>query len=85
MCDSLDDEKKDHFKKEDNKRKKERRDNLDNGEKEQFRKYERKGKKVMCDNLEVGEKEKVRKNDKKRKMDKRLKTLDERSSIFDNV
>ena len=39
----------------------------------------------MRDNLEAGGKEKVRKIDKKRKMNKRLKTLDERSSIFDNV
>ena len=39
----------------------------------------------MHDNLDAGEKEKVRKIDKKRKMNKRLKTLDERSSIFDNV
>ena len=39
----------------------------------------------MRDNLEAGEKEKVTKIDKKRKMNKRLKTLDERSSIFDNV
>ena len=30
-------------------------------------------------------KKKVTKNDKKRKMNKRLKTLDERSGIFDNV
>ena len=45
----------------------------------------KKGKKVMHDNLDAGEKEKVRKIDKKRKMNKRLKTLDERSSIFDNV
>ena len=73
------------LKKEDDKRKKERCDNLDNDEKEQLRKYEKKGKKVMRDNLEAGEKEKVRKIDRKRKMDKRLKTFHERSSIFDNV
>ena len=73
------------LKKEDDKRKKERYDNLDNDEKEQLRKYEKKGNKVICDNLEAGEKEKVRKIDRKRKMDKRLKTFHERSSIFDNV
>ena len=39
----------------------------------------------MPDSLEDYEKEQVRKNDKERKMDKRLQTLDERSSIFDNV
>ena len=85
MRDNLDNEKKRLFKKEDNKRKKERHDNLDDDEKEQLRKYEKKGKKVMHDNLEAGEKEKVTKIDKKRKMNKRLKTSDERNSIFDNV
>ena len=39
----------------------------------------------MRDSLGDDEKEQVRKNDKKRKMDKRLQTLDERSSISDNV
>ena len=39
----------------------------------------------MCDSLGDDEKEQVRKNDKKRKMDKRLQTLDESSSIFNNV
>ena len=39
----------------------------------------------MCGNLEDGEKEEVRKNDKKRKMDKCLKTSNEKSSIFNNV
>ena len=73
------------MKKEDTKRKKERCGNLGDNEKEQVRKYESKGKKGMCDNFEAGEKEKVKKNDKKGKMEKRLKTLDERSSIFDNV
>ena len=38
----------------------------------------------MHDSLMDDEKEQVRKNDKKRKMDKRLQTLDKRSSIFDN-
>ena len=85
MRDNLDDEKKDYLKKEDNKRKKERHGNLDDAKKEQLRKYEKKGKNVMRDNLEAGEKEKVRKLGEKRKMNKCLKTLDERSSIFDNV
>ena len=71
--------------KEDSKRKKEKHENLDDNEKEQFKKYEKKGKKVKCDSLGDDEKEQVRKNDKKRKMDKRLQTLDERSSIFNNV
>ena len=35
---NLDDEKKEHLKKQDNKRKKEKRDNLDDNEKEQLRK-----------------------------------------------
>ena len=39
----------------------------------------------MHDSLSDDEKDQVRKNDKKRKMDKRLQTLDERNSIFDNV
>ena len=38
----------------------------------------------MRDSLGDAEKEQARKNDK-RKMDKRFQTLDERSSIFDNV
>ena len=85
MRDNLDNEKKEHLKKEDNKRKKEKCDNLDDNKREQLRKYEKKGKKVMCYSLGDDEKEQVGKNDKKRKMDKRLQTLDERSSIFDNV
>ena len=39
----------------------------------------------MYNSLSNDEKDQVRKNDKKRKMDKRLQTLDERNSIFDNV
>ena len=39
----------------------------------------------MCDSLGDDEKEQVRKNDKKRKMDKRLQTLDEKSSMFRNA
>ena len=50
-----------------------------------MKKYEKKGTRVKCDSLGDDEKEQVRKNDKKRKMDKRLQTLDERSSIFNNV
>ena len=101
--------KKEHLKREDIKRKKEKCDNLDDNKKKSLRKYEEKGKKVMhdnlderkehkkkedkkrkkgkCDNLDDNnlgdnEKEQVRKDCKKRKMDKRLWTLDERSSIF---
>ena len=40
MRDNLDDEKKEHLKEEDNKRKKEKHDNLGDNEKEQLRKYE---------------------------------------------
>ena len=50
-----------------------------------MKKYEKKGKKVKRDSLGDAEKEQVRKNDKKRKMDKCLPTLDERSSIFNDV
>ena len=39
----------------------------------------------MHDSLSDDEKDQTRKSDKKRKMDKRLQTLDERNSIFDNV
>ena len=67
--------KKDYFKREDNKRKRESCDNLDDDKKEQLRKFEKKGKKVMCGKLEAGEKEKIRKNGKKRKMDKRLRLV----------
>ena len=85
MRDNLNANEKEQMKKEDNKRKQEKRDNLDDNEKEQLKKYEKKGKKVKRDSLGDDEKEQVRKNDKKRKMDKRLQTLDERSSIFNNV
>ena len=73
------------MKKEGSRRKKEKRDNLDDNEKEHLKKYEGKGKKVKHDSLGDDEKEQVRKNDKDRKIDKRLQTLDERSSIFNNV
>ena len=76
---------KEQMKKEVNKRKKEKCNNLNDNEKEQLKKYEKKGKKVKRDSLGDDEKEQVRKNDKNRKMDKRLQTLDERNSIFNNV
>ena len=99
MCDSLDEEKdnlkeednkrkkyddlydneKEQLKKEDSKRKKEKYDNLGNNEKEQLIKCKKKGK---CDN--PGDGEKVWKNIK-RKMDKYLKGLNDRNSIFNNV
>ena len=83
--DNLCDNEKEQMKKEDNKRKKGKRDNLDDNEKEQLKKYEKEGKKTKRDCLGDDEKEQVRKNDKEIKMDKRLQTLDERSSIFNNV
>ena len=58
------------YKKEDNKRKKEKCDNLDDNEKEQLRKYEKKGKNIMRDNLD-GKKEHFEKEDNKRKKEKR--------------
>ena len=61
------------------------RENLNVDEKEQLRKYEKKGKKAMHDNLGNDEKEQVRKMTKKRKMGKRLQTVDERNSTFNNV
>ena len=85
MCDNLSGNKKEKMKQEDNKRKNEKCDSLDDNEKEQLKKYEKKGKKVKCDSLGDDKKEKVRKHDKERKMDKRLQTLGERSSIFNNV
>ena len=81
MCDNLDDEKKEHLKKEDNKSKKEKRNNLDDSEKEQLKKYEKKGKKVKHDSLGDDEKEQVRRNDKKGKLDKLLQTL-EKEAVF---
>ena len=42
MCDNINDGKKEHLKKEDNKRKKMKRGNLDNNDKVQLRKYEKK-------------------------------------------
>ena len=50
-----------------------------------MKKFQKKGEKVKCDSLGDDEKEQVRKNDKKRKMGKCLQTLDERSSIFNDV
>ena len=94
MCDNLDEEQEEHLKIEGNKREKENRHNLNLNEKEQLRIYEKKGKKATCDdsktkknrdNFDNNEKEQLRKYDKKRKMDKRLQTLDERNSMFNNV
>ena len=92
--------KKEHLKKEDNKRKKEKYDNLYDNKRERMKKRTSKEKKrdnlhdnervqlrkkkVMRDSLGDDEKEEFRKNDK-RKMDKRLQTLDKRSSICNNV
>ena len=45
MCDNLDDEKKEHLKRKNSKRKKEKRDNLHDNEKEKLRKCEKKVKK----------------------------------------
>ena len=56
MCDNLDDEKKEHLKRKNSKRKKEKRDNLHDNEKEKWRKYEKKVKKFMRDGLEDDEK-----------------------------
>ena len=83
--DQLDDKKREQKKKEDRKRKKEKRDHLNDNEKEQLKKYEKKGAKVKHDSLGDDEKQQVRENDKKRKTDKRLQTLDEKSSIFEYV
>ena len=52
MCGNLDGEKKEHFQKQYNKRKKEKPDNLGVNEIELLRKYEKEGKKVMCNNLD---------------------------------
>ena len=60
------------------------RDNLDDEQEEHINIEDSKRKK-KCDNLDNNEKEQLRKYDEKRKMDKRLQTLDERNSIFNNV
>ena len=52
MRGNLDGEKKEHFQKEYNKRKKEKPDNFGVNEIELLRKYEKEGKKVMCNNLD---------------------------------
>ena len=52
MRGNLDGEKKEHFQKEYNKRKKEKPDNLGVNEIKLLRKYEKEGKKVMCNNLD---------------------------------
>ena len=59
--------------------------NLDDNRKKHLKNEDNKRKKVKCVSLGDNEKEQIRKNDKKRKMDKRLQTLNERSSIFNNV
>ena len=84
MCDNFDGEKKEHLKKKGNKRKKDKHDNLVDNKKKQLRNYEKKLKKILRHSHGDDEKEQVRKYGKKRKMDKRLQTLDERSSIFNN-
>ena len=61
------------------------RDNLDDEQEEHINIEDSKRKKTKCDNLDNNEKEQLRKYDEKRKMDKRLQTLDERNSIFNNV
>ena len=69
MRGNLDGEKKEHFQKKDNKRKKEKRDNLGDNEIELLRKYKKEGKKVMCNNLD-DKKDHLKKKDNKRKKEK---------------
>ena len=60
--------KKNKWKKEDNKRKKDKHDNLGDNEKEQLRKYEKEGKKVMHDiTLMILKKQKWKKRTTKKK------------------
>lgn len=74
------------FKKEDNKRKKEKCENLNNDEKKNSQKNTRKKERKLCMiTFGIIRKEQVRKSDKKRKMDKSLQNLDDRTSIFDNI
>ena len=61
------------------------RDNLDDEQKEHLKLKGNKKKQEKRDNLNVDEKEQQRKYEKKGKMDKRLQTLDERKSIFNNI
>ena len=60
-------------------------DNLDDEQKEHLKIKDNKREKEKRDNLNLDEKEQLRKYMKKGKMDKRLQTLDERNSIFNNV
>ena len=84
--DNLDNDGKEQLKKYDNKRKKEKRDNLEDDGKEQLKRYGNKRKKEKRDNLDDDDgKEQLRKYEKKVKRDQRLWTLQERSSIFNNV
>ena len=64
--------------------KEKKRDNLHDNEKVQLRKFEKKERKLCAIALGMMRKKNSEKNDK-RKMDKRLQTLDKRSSVCNNV
>ena len=83
--DSLNVDEKKQLKKYKKKEKKAMLDNLDDEQKEHLKIKDNKREKEKRDNLNLDEKEQLRKYMKKGKMDKRLQTLDERNSIFNNV
>ena len=83
MPDNLDSEKNEHLKKRTTAEKKKNVITFMIMKKEDLRKYEKKGKKVMRDS--PGDDERTSYKNDKKKIDKRLQTLDKRSSIFSKV
>ena len=77
--DTLNIDEKEQLRKREKKGKKAMRDNHDDEKNEHSKIEENKRKKAKHDNLNVAEKE------QKKNMNKRLQTLDERNSIFNNV
>ena len=77
--DNLNIDEKEQLRKREKKGKKAMRDNHDDEKNEHSKIEENKRKKAKHDNLNVAEKE------QKKKMNKRLQTLDERNSIFNNI
>ena len=83
MPDNLDSEKNEHLKKRTTAEKMKNLIIFMIMKKEDLRKYEKKGKKVMRDS--PGDDERTSYKNDKKKIDKRLQTLDKRSSIFSKV
>ena len=71
MRNNRDDNKREIYKKADNKRKKEKHDNINTHEKELLNNYEKKGKRKVLNNLDDDKREEVKESDKIRKKEMR--------------